>query len=71
MVAILTNQPVTICTNFEFLFKRRLHIKFEEKNGLGVSEEKSFQGVNRWTDTGPSGQQVITIAQLEPLAQVS
>ena len=35
-------------TNFQSLFNRKLHTKFEEC--LRVSEEKSFKGVNGRTD---------------------
>ena len=43
-----------------------------KKFGPGVSEEKSFKGVNRQTDRlTDDGQGVITIAHPEPLAHVS
>ena len=53
---------VTIFTNFQSLFNTWLHIK------IGVSEEKSFKGVNGQVD---NRRRVITIVHPEPLAQVS
>ena len=59
---------VTISTNFQFPFNTRLYMKFEEI-WPGVSDEKSFKGVNEQTDGRGPG--LITIAHPEPLAQVS
>ena len=77
MGAILRNgghldlQTMTIFTNFQSPFNTRLHIKFEEIWPRGL-EEKSFKGVNRWTDGQTNNRhRVITTAHPEPLAQVS
>ena len=48
-------QTVTIFTNFQSPFNTWLHIKFEEI-WPRVSEEKSFKGVNGWTDSQTDGQ---------------
>ena len=62
---------VIIFTNFQSPFNTRLHVKFEEM-WPGVSEDKSFKGVNRQTDgQTDDGRRVITTAHPEPLAQVS
>ena len=45
---------ITIFTNFQSPFNTRLHMKLK-KFGPGVSEEKSFKGVNGWTDGWRTG----------------
>ena len=42
-------QTMTICSYFQSPFNTRLHISLK-KFGPGVSEEKSFKGVNGRTD---------------------
>ena len=62
MAVILINGP---CLFVQIFFNRRFHIKFEE-NAL-VFQRRCHSKV--WTDD--DGQQVMTIAHLEPSAQVS
>ena len=51
MGAILQHGGHLDFTNIQSPFNTRLHIKFEEI-WPWVSEEKSFKGVNGWTDDG-------------------
>ena len=63
-------RTVPIFINFQSTFNTRLHIKFEEI-GSGISEEKSFKGVNgRTEEQTDDGRRMIKISHPEPLAQV-
>ena len=63
MAVIFINWPWPFVQKFNSPFDISL-----KKIGTGVSEEKLFKGVDGQMDVG---QQVITIAHLKPLAQVS
>ena len=54
-------RTVTIYINFQSPFNTKLHMKLK-KFGPGVSEDKSFKGVNGRID----GRRVIIIAHPEP-----
>ena len=61
---------MTTCTNFQSPFNTRLHMKFEEIWPRGFREEvvQMCEWMDRWQTDGRG---VITIAHIEPSAQVN
>ena len=67
----LTLWTVTICSNYQFQFDRRIHMKFEENWPRGFRGEVVQRYVRTMDRQKDDGQGIITIPHPEPSAQVS